>query len=112
GITQLHLPFANGNIRLRNRIISGKDTMKQKGRDPRSPEALQAVLRRIDSMTKEEWEYWIDKLSRAPEGVYDPWSDENWPREKELRQPSKGAAPSAHGSFRGVSDSDEQDPRA
>jgi hypothetical protein len=29
-------------------------------------------------MTKVEWEYWIDKLSGAPEGVYDPWSGEKW----------------------------------
>jgi hypothetical protein len=52
-------------------------------------------MRRIENMTKEEWEYWIDKLSRAPEGVYDPWSEENWPLEKSLRQPSNARAPLA-----------------
>jgi hypothetical protein len=72
--------------------------MKQKGRDPRSPAARKAVLQRIESMTKEEWQYWIDKLSRAPEGVYDPWSDENWPLEKAFRQPSNGATATADSS--------------
>ena len=60
--------------------------MRKKRLEPNSPEAHQAILRRIESMTKEEWQYWIDKLSRAPEGVYDPWSDENWAR-------SNGSAP-------------------
>jgi hypothetical protein len=69
--------------------------MDRKGRDPRSPEARKAVLDRIDSMTREEWQYWIDKLSHAPEGVYDPWSDENWPMEKAFRESSNGASPSA-----------------
>jgi hypothetical protein len=67
--------------------------MARRLRDPHSPEAIAAVYRRIENMTKEEWEYWIDKLSRAPEGVYDPWSEENWPLEKTLRQPSNGRAP-------------------
>jgi hypothetical protein len=67
--------------------------MNKKGRDPHSPEAWQAVMHRIENMTKEEWQYWIEKLSHAPEGVYDPWSEENWPLEKELRQPSNGRAP-------------------
>ena len=52
--------------------------MRRKGRDPHSPEAVAAVLRRIDNMSKADLEHWIDKLSHAPEGVYDPWSDENW----------------------------------
>ena len=69
--------------------------MRKKRLEPNSPEAHEAILRRIDSMTKEELEYWIDKLSHAPEGVYDPWSEENWPLEKELRQPSNGRAPGA-----------------
>ena len=69
--------------------------MSKRGRDPRSPEAWQAVMRRIENMTKEEWEYWIEKLSHAPEGVYDPWSEENWPLEKALRQPSNGRSPVA-----------------
>jgi len=60
--------------------------MRKKRLEPNSPEAHEAILRRIDSMTKEEWQYWIDKLSRAPEGVYDPWSDENWAQ-------SNGSAP-------------------
>ena len=46
-------------------------------------------------MTKEEWQFWNDKLSHAPEGVYDPWSEENWPLEKALRHPSNGRAPAA-----------------
>ena len=60
--------------------------MRKKRLEPNSPEAHEAILRRIDSMTKEEWQYWIDKLSRAPEGVYDPWSDEKWAQ-------SNGSAP-------------------
>lgn len=60
--------------------------MRKKRLEPNSPEAVEAILQRIRSMTKEEWQYWIDKLSRAPEGVYDPWSDENWAR-------SNGSAP-------------------
>jgi hypothetical protein len=52
--------------------------VRKKRLEPNSPEAHAAILQRIRSMTKEEWQYWIDKLSRAPEGVYDPWSDENW----------------------------------
>lgn len=52
--------------------------MRGKCLEPNSPEAVEAILQRIRSMTKEEWKYWIDKLSRAPEGVYDPWSEENW----------------------------------
>jgi hypothetical protein len=60
--------------------------MRKKRLEPNSPEAVEAILQRIRSMTKEEWQYWIDKLSRAPEGVYDPWSDENWAL-------SNGAAP-------------------
>jgi hypothetical protein len=67
--------------------------MARRGRDPRSPEAREAVLERMRTMTKEEWQYWIDKLSHAPEGVYDPWSEENWPLEKQSRQSSNGAAP-------------------
>jgi hypothetical protein len=54
-----------------------------------------AVYRRIENMTKAELEHWIDKLSHAPEGVYDPWSEENWPLEKALRQPPNGRAPVA-----------------
>jgi hypothetical protein len=69
--------------------------MGRKRGDPHSPEAVAAVYRRIENMTKEQWEYWNDKLSRAPEGVYDPWSEENWPLEKALRQPSNGRAPAA-----------------
>jgi hypothetical protein len=69
--------------------------MGQKKRDPHSPEAVAAVLRRIENMSKAELEHWIEKLSRAPEGVYDPWSEENWPLEKTLRQPSNGRAPAA-----------------
>jgi hypothetical protein len=60
--------------------------MRKTRLEPNSPEAIEAILQRIRSMTKEEWEYWIDKLSRAPEGVYDPWSEENWAR-------SNGAPP-------------------
>jgi hypothetical protein len=54
--------------------------MRRKRLEPNSPEAVAAILRRIDNMTGEELQHWIDKLSRAPEGVYDPWSDENWAR--------------------------------
>ena len=64
--------------------------MTRKRLEPNSPEAVDAILRRIDSMTKEEWEYWIEKLSHAPEGVYDPWSEENWPQEKEWLQSTNG----------------------
>jgi hypothetical protein len=69
--------------------------MRQKRLEPNSPEAIEAILQRMKDMTKEEWQYWIEKLSRAPEGVYDPWSEENWPLEKELRQPSNGRVPVA-----------------
>jgi len=47
--------------------------MKSKGRDPRSREAVKAVYRRIGNMTGEELEYWIDTLSRPPEGVEATW---------------------------------------
>jgi hypothetical protein len=66
--------------------------MGRKKRDPHSPEAVAAVYQRIENMSKEELESWIDRLSRAPEGVYDPWSEENWPQEKEWRRPSNGRA--------------------
>jgi hypothetical protein len=69
--------------------------MGRKRRDPHSPEAVAAVYRRIENMTKAELEHWVEKLSHASEGVYDPWSEENWPLEKELRQPSNGRAPGA-----------------
>lgn len=59
--------------------------MRRKRLEPNSPEAHEAILQRMREMTKEEWQYWIDKLSHAPEGVYDPWSEENWPIEKEFR---------------------------
>jgi hypothetical protein len=62
---------------------------------PAEREARERVLRRIESMTGEDWQYWIDKLSHAPEGVYDPWSEENWPQEKEWLQSSNGATPAA-----------------
>jgi hypothetical protein len=74
---------------------TGRAIMKRKRLEPNSPEAVEAILRRIDSMTKEEWQYWIEKLSRAPDGVYDPWSEENWPREKEFRQSSNEAMPTS-----------------
>jgi hypothetical protein len=85
-------------VKVRSEKAGGR--MRRKRLEPNSPEAREAILRRIDSMTKEDWEYWIDKLSRTPEGVYDPWSDENWPLEKALRQPSNGAKPAADCSVR------------
>ena len=60
--------------------------MRRKGRDPHSPEAVAAVLRRIDNMSKAELEHWIDKLSRPPEGVEETW------RNRDLSQ-SNGSAP-------------------
>lgn len=60
--------------------------MRRKGRDPHSPEAVAAVLRRIDQMSKEELEDWIDKLSRPPEGVEATW------RNRDLSQ-ANGHAP-------------------
>src|ERR1051325_2164690 len=62
-----------------------EESMRRKRLKPNSPEAVKAIVQRIESMTGEELQCWFDKLSRAPEGVYDPWSEENWPREKELR---------------------------
>jgi hypothetical protein len=44
-------------------------------------------------MTKEEWQYWIDKLSHAPEGVYDPWSDENWAQSNGAGSPPRRTEP-------------------
>ena len=69
--------------------------MGKRKRDPHSPEAVAAVYRHIESMSKEELEAWIDKLSQAPNDGYEPWSEENWPRERELLQSSNGAAPAA-----------------
>jgi hypothetical protein len=72
---------------------SREDPVKKQRLEPNSPEAVKAIVRRIESMTKEELQGWIDKLSHAPEGVYDPWSEENWPLEKALRHPTNGRTP-------------------
>ncbi len=69
--------------------------MKKKRLEPNSPEAVKAIVQRIESMTGEELQGWIDKLSHAPEGVYDPWSDENWPMEKAFLHSSNGKTPAA-----------------
>ncbi len=68
--------------------------MKRKNRDPNSLEAIEAVIQRIRRMTKSDGEELVAELSHDPEGVYDPWSEENWPREKTLRESWNGAAPS------------------
>ena len=47
--------------------------MKQRRRVPTDQEVHEAVLRRIERMTREEWLQSIEELSRAPEGVEDPW---------------------------------------
>ena len=46
--------------------------MKQRRR-PSDEEVHQAILRRIESMTREDWLKSIEELSHAPEGVEDPW---------------------------------------
>jgi hypothetical protein len=69
--------------------------MRRKRLEPNSPEAVEAIVRRIRSMTREELQSLFEELSHAPEGVYDPWSEENWPLEKALRDPSNGRAPAA-----------------
>jgi hypothetical protein len=40
-------------------------------------EAHEAVMRRIKQMTPEDWLRSIEELSRAPEGVEDPWPPYN-----------------------------------
>jgi hypothetical protein len=47
--------------------------MRKKRLEPGSREAHEAILRRIDRMSKEEVEQWIDKLSRPSEGVEATW---------------------------------------
>jgi hypothetical protein len=47
--------------------------MKRRYRDPHHPEVHKAVLDRIRRMTREERQQTIKELSRAPEGVEDPW---------------------------------------
>lgn len=69
--------------------------MGNRKRDPHSPEAVAAVYRRIENMSKAELEGWIDKLSHAPKGGYEPWSEENWPQEQSLLESSNGATPAA-----------------
>jgi hypothetical protein len=44
--------------------------MTRKYRDPETPEALEAVLRRIQNMTREEW---LSELSWRPDGVEETW---------------------------------------
>jgi hypothetical protein len=60
--------------------------MRKKRLEPGSPEAHQAILRRIDNMSKEELEHWIERLSRPPEGVEETW------RNRDLSQ-ANGSAP-------------------
>jgi hypothetical protein len=74
---------------------SSRRRTRRKRLEPNSPEAVEAIIRRIESMTKEDRHRLIEELSHAPEGVYDPWSEENWPQERELLQSSDGAAPAA-----------------
>ena len=47
--------------------------MKRRRRDPNDPEVQEAVLRRLERMTREEWLQTLEELSHAPEGVEDPW---------------------------------------
>ena len=47
--------------------------MKRRYRDPHDPEVHKAVLERIRCMTREERLRSVEELSRAPEGVDDPW---------------------------------------
>jgi hypothetical protein len=47
--------------------------MKRRYRDPHDPKVHEAVLDRIRRMTREEWQQSVEELSRAPEGVEDPW---------------------------------------
>jgi hypothetical protein len=47
--------------------------MKKRRRVPTDQEVHEAVLQRIDRMTREDWLKSIEELSHAPEGVEDPW---------------------------------------
>jgi hypothetical protein len=47
--------------------------MKRRPRDPNDPEVQEAVLQRFRQRTREEWLQSVEELSRAPEGVEDPW---------------------------------------
>jgi hypothetical protein len=49
--------------------------MTRKYRDPETPEALEAVLRRIQNMTREEW---LNELSWRPDGVEETWRMHPW----------------------------------
>ena len=59
-------------------------------RDPRSREAVADVLKYIREMSGEELQGWIDQLSKAKPGVYDPWSEENWPMERDFLRSMNG----------------------
>jgi hypothetical protein len=47
--------------------------MKRRRRALTDEEVHEAVMRRIKQMTREDWQRSIEELSRAPEGVEDPW---------------------------------------
>jgi len=51
--------------------------MKKRRRLSWEEEAHEAVMRRIRQMTPEDWRRSIEELSRAPEGVEDPWPPYN-----------------------------------
>jgi hypothetical protein len=61
--------------------------MKQRRR-PSDEEVHQAIMRRIKSMTREDWLKSIEELSHAPEGVEDPWPPYDGPG-------ANGSAPAA-----------------
>jgi hypothetical protein len=47
--------------------------MNRRKRQPSEEEVHEAIMRRIHRMTREDWLMSIEELSRAPEGVEDPW---------------------------------------
>ena len=74
--------------------------MKRRRRAPTFAEAHEAVMRRINRMTREDWIRSIEELSRAPDGVEDPWppyngelSVDGWSSTpiKESKRPEKDA---------------------
>lgn len=42
-------------------------------------EIVEAVIRPIREMTREDWQRVNEELSHAPEGVEDPWPPYEWP---------------------------------
>ena len=47
--------------------------MKRQHHGPTDQEVHEAVLRRIEQMSREEWSRSVEELSEAPKGVDDPW---------------------------------------